>query len=71
MFSFWKLKELEKKKRVQKKIRIGKARFEEDTALDIKLNPKKFYSYVRSKNTSKEGIGPLLSDDEQLSYGWR
>ena len=62
--AFKKFKELEKE--VQKKIRIGKARFEEDIALDIKLNPKKFYSYVRSKNKSKEGIGPLLSDDKQL-----
>ena len=57
-------KEIEKD--LHKKIRVQKAGFEEDIALDIKNNPKKFYSYVRSKNKSKEGIGPLLSDNDQL-----
>ena len=62
--AYKKFKELEKS--VNKKVRVHKAGFEENIALEIKRNPKKFYSYVRSKNKSKEGIGPLLSDNEQL-----
>ena len=62
---YWaKYKTLEKE--VHTKIRIQKASFEDNIAVDIKNNPKKFYSYVRSKNKTKEGIGPLLSDSGQL-----
>lgn len=32
----------------------------------LNKKPKKFYSYVRSKNKSKEGIGPLPNNKEHL-----
>ena len=41
-------------------IREAKLNFEVKLARNVKSNPKAFYSYVRSKQSSKDVVGPLL-----------
>ena len=36
-----------------------KAKFERKLAKEVKVNPKAFHAYVRSKQKVKEGVGPL------------
>ncbi|KAJ8029850.1 hypothetical protein HOLleu_29360 [Holothuria leucospilota] len=36
-----------------------KAKFEKQLAKEVKVNPKSFHAYVRSKQKVKEGVGPL------------
>ena len=52
--------------KVSSMIKKAKIKFEEDISEHIKTDPKAFYSYVRSKQRTKEGIGPLLDDKGKL-----
>ena len=40
-------------------VRDTKANFERKLAKEVKVNPKSFHAYVRSKQKIKEGVGPL------------
>ena len=43
----------------------AKRSFEQKLVKNIKLNPKSFYSYVRSKSKTKDVVCPLRLKDEQ------
>ena len=47
-------------------IRDTKVLFEKRLAKEVKVNPKSFHSYVRSKQKVKEVIGPLQGIDGEL-----
>ena len=49
-------------KQVQKTVKQAKRRYERKLAKEAKKNPKEFYSYLKSKTTNKEAVGPLKSD---------
>ena len=49
-------------KQVQKTVRQAKRRYERKLAKEAKTNPKQFYSYLKSKTSNKESVGPLKSD---------
>ena len=53
-------------KTVQKKIRRAKRRVEQQLATDT-ANSKKFYSYIRSKTSTRTGVGPLKVDGRTLT----
>ena len=40
-------------------VKDTKAKFERKLAKEVKVNPKAFHAYVRSKQKVKEGVGPL------------
>ena len=61
---FNKYKELEKK--VVKSIRRAKHGFEKKLAQNAKKDPKAFYSYLKSKKSNRETVGPILSDSGEL-----
>ena len=48
-------------KQVQKSVKQAKRRYERKLAKEAKKNPKEFYSYLKSKTTNKESVGPLKS----------
>ena len=50
----------------QKEFKKAKTEFEKKLAKDIKINPKSFYAYVRSKTKVKDTVGPLKDDDGHL-----
>ncbi|HSZ24591.1 MAG TPA: reverse transcriptase family protein [Cytophagaceae bacterium] len=52
--------------KVNKEIKAGKRNFEVSLAEKIKLQPKAFYSYVRSKTKSKVKVGPLLNKNGKV-----
>jgi len=41
--------------------RKAKKNFELKLAEEIKINPKSFYAYVRSKSKTKDRVGPLVN----------
>lgn len=49
-----------------KEMRKAKKNFEKRLAKNIKLDPKSFYSYTRSKSKTKDSIGPLKSEAGEL-----
>ena len=51
---------------LQYKIRRAKKNWEQELALD-QNNPRKFYSYLRSKTGSRVGVGPLKVDGETVT----
>ena len=57
-------KQVEKK--VQKKIRNAKKRFEQRLAAD-NTTDKKFFSYIRAKTKSRSDVGPLKSDGKSVT----
>jgi endonuclease/exonuclease/phosphatase family metal-dependent hydrolase len=58
-------KDLVEYKKVQnkavKEYRKAKRNFERKLAKDIKVNPKSFYAYVRSKTKVRDAVGPLVN----------
>lgn len=44
----------------------AKKQFEIKIAQQIKINPKSFYSYVRSKTRSKDLVGPLKDNNDEM-----
>jgi hypothetical protein len=60
-------KDLVEYKKVQNKAvneyRKAKRNFERKLAKDIKVNPKSFYAYVRSKTKVRDAVGPLVNSD--------
>ena len=60
-------------KTVQKSVRRAKQKFERNLAKNAKKNPKSFYSYLRTKTSNKETVGPLkdgnefTTDDEKMA----
>ena len=49
-------------------IRRAKRDFEKKLAADIKLNPKCFWKYVRSKTKVKAGISDLEKEDSSFAH---
>ena len=49
-----------------KQYRKAKRKFEKKLSFDVKSNPKRFYSYIRSRTKVKEIIGPLKDGSGQL-----
>ena len=49
-------------KEVQKSVRRAKRNYERNLAKHAKKNPKEFYSYLKSRTTNKQTVGPLKSD---------
>ena len=49
--------------RLLKNTKKAKKQFEKKLAKDIKVNPKSFYSYVRSKTKVKDVVGPLKDEN--------
>ena len=56
--------ELEKK--VKKGTRKAKKNYERNLAKNAKSNPKQFYSYLKSKTSNRESVGPLKNSDKTL-----
>jgi hypothetical protein len=58
-------KDLVEYKKVQnkavKEYRKAQRNFERKLAKDIKVNPKSFYAYVRSKTKVRDAVGPLVN----------
>ena len=52
--------------KVNKAIKAAKRNFEETLADKIKVEPKAFYSYVRSKSKTVGKIGPLLDNTGKI-----
>ena len=50
-------------KRSRKKIKKCKREFEKKLANGVRSNPKKFYSYARSKTRTRDTVGPLKGTD--------
>ena len=53
-------------------VRKAKKKFEKNLAKDAKKNPKAFYTYLKSKTSNRQSVGPLqdekgstISDDEK------
>ena len=61
----YKMSERESKKEISK----IKRDFEKKLVMDIKSNPKKFYSYVKSKSRTRDSIGPLKGSDGEPVTG--
>ena len=57
----------EVEKHVQKAVRRAKCNFEKTLAKNSKSNPKAFYSYLKSCNANKEGVGPLKEDGRTVN----
>ena len=53
-------------KEVQKSVKQAKRKYERNLAKKAKQNPKEFYSYLKSKTSNKDTVGPLKSDTEQV-----
>jgi hypothetical protein len=49
--------------KVKRDVWQAKKSFEKELACKIKTNPKAFYSYVRSKQKTKDVVGPLKGED--------
>ena len=60
------LKYVEKRNVVVKEIRKAKNNFEKKLVKSIKINPKSFYSYVRSRAKTKDKVGPLKDANGKL-----
>jgi len=60
------LKYVEKRNNVVKEIRKAKNTFEKKLVNSIKINPKSFYSYVRSRAKTKDKVGPLKDKNGKL-----
>ena len=58
-------------KRVEKEtkrlVREAKVKFEKKLAKEAKKNPKKFYSYLRSKTANRTSVGPLKEKEQVVS----
>jgi hypothetical protein len=58
-------------KAVKDSVRKAKKKFEKNLAKDVKKNPKAFYSYLKSKTSNRQSVGPLkvdgvvVTDDEK------
>ncbi len=50
----------------KKEIAIAKKDYEKSIARDVKKNPKKFYSYVRSKTRTRDKVGPLKGNEGDI-----
>ena len=48
-------------------VRQAKRKFEKKLAKEAKRKPKLFYSYLKSKSSNKETVGPLKEGDETVS----
>ena len=53
--------------KVKRTVREAKAKFEEDLSKDVKINPKAFYAYARSKTTIKEQVIAVKNEHGILS----
>lgn len=55
---------------LQKKVKAGtkraKKNFERKLAQNAKVNPKPFYTYLKTKTSNKESVGPLMDEDKNL-----
>ena len=49
-------------KEVQKAVKKAKRKYERNLAKHAKQNPKEFYSYLKTKTSNKESVGPLKPD---------
>ena len=54
------------KRSCEKEIRKNKREYEVKISQEAKKNPKMFFSYIRSKKTVRNNIGPLLDNDNKL-----
>ncbi|XP_059807923.1 uncharacterized protein LOC132382078 [Hypanus sabinus] len=54
------------KRNLKKEIRKAKRRYEVGLANKVKVNPKGFYSYIKSKRIVRDKIGPLENQGGQL-----
>ena len=54
-------------KKVKDSVRNAKKRFEKNLAKDVKKNPKAFYSYLKSKTSNRQSVGPLKKDGKVVS----
>ena len=45
--------------KIPRSVRYTKRKFERGIAMDMKANPKAFWKFVRSKTTTRTGIGNL------------
>jgi ribonuclease P/MRP protein subunit RPP40 len=59
-------KYLLKLKKCSKLSRIAKRNFEQNLAKNVKDNSKSFFSYVRSKQRTKEKVGPLMDKGGEI-----
>jgi len=60
------LKYVDMRNNVVKEIRTAKNNFEKKLVNSIKMNPKSFYSYVRSRAKTKDKVGPLKDGNGKL-----
>ena len=51
---------------VKELVKDTKAKFERQLAKEVKVNPKSFHAYVRSKQKVKEGVGPFHGNQGTL-----
>ena len=58
-------------KEVQRSVRQAKRKFERKLAKSAKKNPKEFYSYIKSKTSNKESVGPLKDGDSTTTENSR
>ena len=54
-------------KEVKNAVRNAKNSFEKKLAKNAKKNPKAFYSYLKSRTSNKESVGPLKEGDKVIS----
>ncbi len=50
-------------------IRTSKRNYEKQLGCEVKINPKKFFNYIRTKNKVKTNIGPLKDETGVLTQG--
>ena len=55
-------------KETTKAVKNAKRRFERKLAKDAKKNPKEFYSYMKSKTSNRESVGPLKADGKDTEF---
>ena len=51
-------------KEVKDSVRKAKKKFERNLAKDARKNPKAFYTYLKSKTSNRQSVGPLKENDE-------
>ena len=55
-------------KETTKAVKNAKRKFERKLAKDAKKNPKEFYSYMKSKTSNRESVGPLKADSKDTEF---
>lgn len=54
-------------KEVKDAVRKAKKKFERNLAKDARRNPKAFYSYLKSKTSNRQSVGPLKENNEVVT----